>query len=1414
MDLTAQSRLPTIPTSPSFLEGGGQMGGLIRAHDWTTSPLGCPDGWPESLRSTLGLCLNSAFPIAIYWGPELALLYNDAWRPILGDKHPSALGRPGIEVWPEIWDAIEPVFRRVFETGSGVFRGDSLLAMNRFGYVEECYFDYTFNPIRSGSAVAGIFNVVIETTYRVVSARRAQALRDFAAALAGPGSVEGVARTASEALAGNAKDVAFALLYRVSEDGRRAQLAHAVGLDAGSQPREIDLLGEAPWPLAAALATGQPQCVAQLAGRGLPGGAWPERAREAVVLPVLVAGREVAPLVLIAGASPRRALEDDYLAFFESLAAHMGRAVASAEALESERRRAQALAELDRAKTAFFSNVSHEFRTPLTLMLGPVRDVLAKPADEAAADTRATLEIVHRNGQRLLRLVNTLLDFARIEAGRAQAAYEPTDLAALTAELASNFRSACERAGLLLAVDCPPCGEAWVDREMWEKIVLNLLSNAFKFTLQGGITVRLARDDSAFRLVVRDTGTGIPEAALAHVFERFHRVEGARGRSHEGSGIGLALVQELVKLQGGSIHVESRLGEGSAFTVRIPVGSAHLPVERIRAACAPGPDVARAEAFVGEALSWLPGADQAPATARPGAPRVLLVDDNADLRDYARKLLAESFDVEAVADGEAALAAARRRTPDLLVTDIMMPKLDGFGLIRELRADPALRDVPVVALSARAGDEARLEGLARGADEYLTKPFSANELLVRCAALLRSRRALHESQARAAQLSALYELTARLQRASSEAQIHEAALDAIVRATGCKRASILLFDEHEVMRFVAWRGLSDEYRHAVEGHSPWRADERNARPFGVEDVEAADLPGELKEAILRERIRALAFVPLAGSGRLLGKFMLYRDSVHAFGADELDIAVTIGTHVALGVERYLAEKRLRESEQQLRIALEAGSMGTWQWDIAARRVSWSASLEALHGLQAGTFGGTLEDFGRDIVPEDRHRVEAAIARALGTGEDHHIEYRIALPDGAIRWVEGRGKLLRDGAGRPHRMVGVCADITARKETESALRESDRRKDEFIATLSHELRNPLAPLRNALFLWQGQPEAAADERIREMMTRQVEHLVRLVDDLLEMSRVSRGQLELRRERIPINGVVHSAIETSTPLVEEGRHHLALSLPEDELWVDGDQVRLAQVVSNLLNNSARYTPPGGRIEVRVTADRDDVVVAVCDNGEGIDPDVLPRMFDMFTRGERVKTRTQGGLGIGLALARRLATMHGGNLEGRSEGPGRGTEMILRLPRAAPPAAAEPDSGETTRVVPGMRVLVVDDNVDAAESLAMILRAMGCDVRTAHDGPSALKVCAASRPTLILLDIGMPGMDGFDVIRRLRAAFPSTGLRIVAVTGWGQEEDRRRTHAAGFDGHLVKPVDPAKLQGLLASMRDEERATPVVP
>jgi signal transduction histidine kinase len=444
------------------------------------------------------------------------------------------------------------------------------------------------------------------------------------------------------------------------------------------------------------------------------------RVAKAISMPIAGSGETGTAGLLVVGLNPLRPLEDGYRRFLDLVAAGISEAITNGQAYEAERKRAEALAEIDRAKTAFFSNVSHEFRTPLTLILGPLEDELRENPNASER-----LRIAHRNSLRLLKLVNTLLDFARIEAGRAKALYEPTDLRSLTADLASHFRSAVERAGVEFKVDCSPIDEpVYVDREMWEKIVLNLLSNAFKFTFVGGIAVRLqAAPGRRIDLIVSDTGIGIPEKELPHIFERFHRVQAAQGRTHEGTGIGLALVQELAQLHGGAITVESTPGKGSAFKVSLPLGKDHLPPEQVSGTREHASTAIRAEAFVEEALRWLPaeaGSDQkvsspvADFEAEPdlreadGRPeRVLVVDDNADMRDHLRRLLVDRYEVSAASNGEEALQRALSENPDLVLADVMMPKLDGFALLRALRSDSSTRSIPVILLSARAGEEAR-----------------------------------------------------------------------------------------------------------------------------------------------------------------------------------------------------------------------------------------------------------------------------------------------------------------------------------------------------------------------------------------------------------------------------------------------------------------------------------------------------------------------------------------------------------------------------------------------------------------------------------------------------------------------------------------------------------------------------------
>lgn len=462
MNQQSSDHPPRQERADVFLSGGGEAGSLMRSLDWSATPLGRPESWPQSLRSAAGICLGTNYPIAIYWGPDLALIYNDAWSEIPGEKHPWALGRAGREVWPEIWDAIGPLFESVQMTGEGVWQEDQLLPMHRHGYTEECYFNFTFSPIRGDNgAVEGIFNAVVETTFRVIGERRERALRELAERVAAVRTEDEVYRAAVEVFAANANDIPFCFVYRLHPDHTQPQLVGATGLDASAFDWPVDLLLENKGPLVVENLSAQ-------VGVDISSRVWPEPVERALLASFggTVHGGSPAGFI-VAGISPRRALDDDYQNFVARAATHIGTAVANVRAFEEERRRAEMLAEIDRAKTAFFSNVSHEFRTPLTLMLGPVEDALADP--ELPRRERERVEIVHRNGLRLLKLVNSLLDFSRIEAGKTQANLEAVDLARVTADLASNFRSAMDKAGLGFRVDCRPLSATvLIDRDMWE----------------------------------------------------------------------------------------------------------------------------------------------------------------------------------------------------------------------------------------------------------------------------------------------------------------------------------------------------------------------------------------------------------------------------------------------------------------------------------------------------------------------------------------------------------------------------------------------------------------------------------------------------------------------------------------------------------------------------------------------------------------------------------------------------------------------------------------------------------------------------------------------------------------------------------------------------------------------------------
>ncbi|WP_218921051.1 ATP-binding protein [Massilia putida] len=1230
---------------PGFLASAGELGRLIEAFDWAATPLGPLDAWPQSLRTAVSLIRGARHPMWIGWGKEATFLYNDAYVDVLGAaKHPWALGRPASEVWSEIWDVCGPLADKVFQRAEATFIDAIQLFMRRGDFLEETWYSFSYSPILGEDGrVGGLFCPSTEVSASVLNARRLGTLSRLSADALREPTVAGACATAIGTLADNPADLPFVLLYVADADGK-LRLRGTAGLpdadaDAG------------PFPVAQACRDGMPMLVDLDGIGGLPAGLSGQPLRQALVLPLATPGHGGVLGALVLGVSPVRRLDAEYRTFFDLVAAQVTAAIQNAGAIEEQRRRVDMLAELDRAKTAFFSNVSHEFRTPLTLMLGPIEDSLAD-ADQPLPDAqRERLQLVRRNALRLERLVNTLLDFSRVQAGRMQANVTPADLAALTADLASGFRSVIESAGLVFDVRCAPLPRpVRVDVGMWEKIVLNLLSNAFKFTFDGAISVTVESSAGAARVTVRDTGIGIAPEHLDAVFERFQRIEGARSRSNEGSGIGLALVRDLVELQGGTIAVESAPGRGSAFIVTLPFAPAggpdHGPGDSDIDAPS-GPPTGRVlAAFAEEAGRWLPAPPAAPAPRRPEEPvvlsmaRVLVADDNADMRDYLARLLGQHWEVSVAADGVDALAMVRRERPDVVVADVMMPRLDGFGLIARLRADRELADTPVVLVSARAGEEARIEGLEKGANDYLVKPFGARELITRV-----------------------------------ESQVMQARMRALERAHAARLASI--------------------FRQV---------------PAGIAIV---------------------------------------RGPRHVFELVNDHYQGLVGPRPILN--------------QPLLVALP---------ELAGQGIQ-----ELLDGVRASgrPYVGRSERFmlARGAAPEERF---------------FDFVYQPIL----------------DARGAVEAIAIVAFEVTelarARREAEVA----NRAKDDFLAMLGHELRNPLAPILIALELIRAR-RMPGHERELAIMERQARHLVRLVDDLLDVARIARGKIELRPERVELGRLVALAVEANAPLLAERSHHLLTDVAPSGLPLHGDPVRLTQVLSNLLTNAAKYTNPGGRIHVRAWAEDSHAVLQVEDNGIGISPGMLPRLFDKFVQERQALDRSRGGLGLGLAIVREIVALHGGTVTARSPGLGHGSVFELRLPLAD--ACFDPCTGDAgarpARRRNGLRVLLVDDNADVLEAMRGLLELGGHAVTALGDPQAALALPDEYTPDIALLDIGLPGLNGYELLAALRARPGCADTDFIALSGYGQPEDRARSLSAGFCAHLVKPPAPAELAALLDAL-----------
>jgi PAS domain S-box-containing protein len=834
-------------------------------------------------------------------------------------------------------------------------------------------------------------------------------------------------------------------------------------------------------------------------------------------------------------------------------------------------------------------------------------------------------------------------------------------------------------------------------------------------------------------------------------------------------------------------------------------------------------------------------------------------------------------------------------------------------------------------------------------------------------------------------LQVLSTLSSAIARANDLPGVYDAALDGLRDGLGLERASILLFDRDDVMRFVAWRGLSASYRAAVEGHTPWTPDSANPQPIRVEDVEQApDLAG-YRGTFAAEGIGALAFIPLVARDRLLGKFMCYYGAPHAFGDAEIALARTIAQQVAFAVERMRTHDAMQRSELRLRFALDAARMGTWDWDLRTNRVVWSDNLPGIHGLPPGSFNGSFESYEREIHPDDKARVMESASRAMSQGVPHEVEYRIVAPDGTVRWVEGKGRVEYGADGAPARMAGICMDITRRKLAEleraelasraaflaevsttlaqslnyettlqtvaslavpriadwcavhmrrddgaiealaiahgdqapaawirpdherfsmspddlygvaaairtnrsllhpdisdaqlkarvgdealreallalrvrsamvvpirasgevvgaitflttgdcarrfgaadlalaeevagragvavenarlyTAAREANHLKDEFLATLSHELRTPLnAILGWARMLEQGRIPTNKIAQGLAIIRRNADAQARLISDILDVARISSNKLHLERQFLDVSDVIRLVVDGIESQARESGVTVTMSAQAD-VTASADSARLQQMAWNLLSNAVKFTPSGGRVHVDVRRIDGRVRLTVTDTGVGIAPDFLPHLFERFRQADASTTRDHGGLGLGLAITRHVAELHGGSVEAASEGAGRGATFSVFLPFAPAPAerpiAERPIGANGGPRLAGLRVLAVDDDHDSRQLVCELLRAAGADVRPAGSADEALHALNTSPVDLVVADIAMPGEDGYSLVRKMSALALAQGrpaIPAIAVTALAREEDRARVLAAGFAAHVPKPVDESLL------------------
>lgn len=1231
------------------------MGERMRNFDWSQTPLGPPEQWQQSLKTCVRIMLTSSQPIWIGWGKELIKLYNDPYKAIVGGKHPQALGQPASVVWKDIWKDIAPMLHQVMEKNEGTYVESQLLIMERNGYPEETYYTFSYTPIPGDTGgTAGMFCANTDDTERITSERQLRTLTQLGKALIGAQTTNEVFENALHTLTENPHDFPFVALYEVSADGKILSLAgKTIALPGDKFPENIDLerettafpyLAEAGQNKKLLVVSDLPDTFGEL-----PSGPWQQPPHELMVVPI-VNPNQRHPIALIeVGLNPYKKVDEKYGNFFELVADQIATGINNVRNLEAERRRTEALEELDRSKTIFFSNISHEFRTPITLMLGPLEELLNKPSSNFSHAEQQSIETTHRNALRLLKLVNTLLDFSRIESGRQQASYVRTDIASFTENLAGNFRSVIEKAGLQFVVHKEALDEpVYVDRQMWEKIIFNLLSNAFKYTLKGKITVRIFRAADRATITVEDTGVGIPEKELPQMFERFHRVRNTVGRSYEGTGIGLSLIREFLKLHGGTIGVESKEGKGSKFIVTIPFGRTHLPQDRISDQ-ENGIEESISDMYLDEAGSlletnaWKPGTAAGNRSAKKaGKEIVLIVDDNADMRQHIETVVGTKYRTLLVANGAEALKKIRQQKPTLILSDIMMPVMDGIELLKAVKQNPATQDIPVILITARAGEESKIEGYETGADDYLVKPFSAKELLARITAQIELSK---KRTAVARQLHDLFEQApTAIMILKGPDLVFELANDRALEIIGRSRPDIIGRKIEDATPELMEQGFVGLMRMVYETGERYVAEEAPVR--------------FISEGNTIDTFVKFVFQPLRDEENVITGVMVAGDDIG---------------------QQVFARKKVEDSEKRFRTLAETLPSLVWMTDEYGAQLYVSERWQEYAGFEPRG-----EDTWTQMLhPDDLGKIAEQWQQSLQTGGGYNVEVRLKNKQNEYRWHYGQGEPLRNSEGQIIRWIGGFTDIHEQKifaeklemevvQRTAELVKANKELESFNYVASHDLQEPLRKIQTFISLMEkNKHNYEATEKYFQKITQSTQRMRDLIQSVLIYSRLSKSGEEFTDT--DLNKILNDVKSDFELLIEEKK---ATIISDNLPNIKANALQMHQLFSNLIGNSLKFSRENPKIRISVKTVRGEDLpflkdadsgkeflhLTFADNGIGFEPEFKDQIFNLF---QRLHGKGEyKGTGIGLSIVKKITEHHNGYVSAESQ-PGEGAVFHILLP-----------------------------------------------------------------------------------------------------------------------------------------------------